>query len=249
MILMESTPSTGKKSVSRTILDATQSLRTKVGVTRSQIASRPFSLWLWQSLVGTHPLVFFYTDLYPQEIKLLLRLFGECRPKTYLEVGVFWGGTFEKVLRHRDSLSLQTKCIGLDLWDEVKDSANSTHYTGCPNREAVNKGLRKRGYENFELLAGLSSQVQNLVKQKVDFAFHDANHTYAAVQEDLEYLYPLLSDGATVVVHNASKDLFPDKDYYKADGGPYQAVMDLAKSGKWKFRQLENRIAVLQRVP
>jgi cephalosporin hydroxylase len=246
---MESTPSAGKKSVSRTILAATHPLRMKVGVTRSQIASRRFSLWLWQTLVGTHPLVFFYTDLFPQEADLLLRLFGERRPKTYLEVGVFWGGTFEKVLKHRDSLSLPTKCIGLDIWDEVKDSANSTHISGCPNREAVHMALARRGYRNFELLVGLSSQVRNRVKEKIDFAFHDANHTYAAVREDLDQLHPLLSDGATVLIHNASMDLEPDKSDYEADGGPYQAAIDLAAAGNWTLEKMENRMAVLRRKP
>ena len=235
------------KAASRTILDATQSLRMKVGATRTQIAARPFSLWLWQTLTGTHPLVFFYTDLFPQEADLLLSLFAERRPKTYLEIGVFWGGTFEKVLKHRDALSLTTKCIGLDLWDEFKDSADTTHYSGAPNREAVHKALAKRGYGNFELLAGLSSQVGNMVKQKIDFAFHDANHTYAAVREDLEQLYPLLSDGATVAIHNASREFEPDKSYFESDGGPYQAAIDLGATDKWTLEKMENRIAVLRR--
>lgn len=237
------------KSVSRTVWDASQSFRMKAGITRSGIASRPFLLWLWQKLVGTHPLVFFYTDLYPQEAELLLRLFSERRPKTYLEVGVFWGGTFEKVLKHRNALSLTTKCIGLDIWDEVKDSEKSTHYTGAPNREAVKKALMRRGHENFELLAGLSSEVRNMVKEKIDFVFHDANHTYAAVRDDLRQLYPLLSDGATVAIHNASKDLFPDKGYYEADGGPYRAAIDLAATGNWTLEKMEYRIAVLRKKP
>jgi cephalosporin hydroxylase len=197
----------------------------------------------------SHPLALFYSDLFPQEIALLLRRFGECRPRTYVEVGVFWGGTFAKVLEHRDALSLQTKCIGLDIWDELKDSAVNTHSSESPNREAVKRALVRRGLGNFELLTGLSSQAEDLIKQKADFLFHDANHTYAAVREDLERFYPLLSEGATVMVHNASKDFEPDKKYYETDGGPYQAVMDLAKTGRWRLEELENRLAVLMRVP
>src|SRR5690349_2180476 len=111
---MESMRSTGKKSLSRTLVDATVPLRKGLGLTRLQIASRPFSLRLWRTVMRSHPLALFYSDLFPQEIALLLRRFGECRPRTYVEVGVFWGGTFAKVLEHRDALSLQTKCIGLD---------------------------------------------------------------------------------------------------------------------------------------
>jgi len=112
----------------------------------------------------------------------------------------------------------------------------------------VRQGLLKRGYSNFELLTCLSMQVRDLIHQKIDFAFHDANHTYAAVKDDLEQLYPILSDGATVLVHNASKDIPPDDSYYKADGGPYQAVTDLAKSGRWNLQQIQRRMAVLQKV-
>ncbi len=245
---MQSTQAAGNPPAPKSFSDATLALRKTFGLTRMQIASRPWSVQLWKTFMGMHPLVFFFTDLHPEEFNLLLGLFGECRPKNYLEIGVFWGGTFEKVLRHRDSLSLPTKCFGLDIWDEVKDSENSTHYSGCPNREAVRQGLVKRGFSNFELLAGLSSQVRNLIDQKIDFAFHDANHTYAAVKDDLEQLYPVLSDRATVLVHNASKDLPPDDAYYKTDGGPYQAVNDLAKTGRWELKQIQRRMAVLQKV-
>jgi predicted O-methyltransferase YrrM len=245
---MQSTQVAGNPPARRSLSDVTLSLRKSLGLTRMQIASRPWSVRLWKTFMGMHPLVFFFTDLHPEELQLLLGLFGECRPKNYLEIGVFWGGTFEKVLQNRDRLSLTTKCFGLDIWDEVRDSENSTHYSGCPSRAAVKQGLVKRGLSNFELLAGLSSQVQNLIDQKIDFAFHDANHTYAAVKDDLEQLYPVLSDGATVLVHNASKDLPPDNDYYATDGGPYQAVMDLGKSGRWNLKQIKRRMAVLQKV-
>lgn len=179
----------------------------------------------------------------------MLKLFKESRPLTYLEVGVFWGGTFKEILRCRDAWSLPTKCVGLDVWDEIRVSANNTHVSGWPKRELVRRALMRRHFGNFELLSGLSSQVRDLIDGKIDFAFHDANHTYAAVKEDLEQLYPLMSDGAVMIVHNASKDFEPDKSYYQTDGGPYQAVMDLVKLGKWDLTALEYRLAVLKKLP
>lgn len=247
MIPMASTPDTQSKSLAKTLSGATLQFRRRIGLTREQIAARPFALQLWNVIARKHPLVL-RTDLFPQETELLLRHFKESRPKTYLEVGVFWGGTFKNILEHRDALSLPTKCIGLDVWDEIHDAASSTHTSGWPNREVVNSALLKCGFKNFELLSGLSSQAGSLIAGKIDFALHDANHTYAAVIEDLNRLHPLLTDGATMVVHNAGKEFEPDKTYHETDGGPYQAVLDLAKAGKWELTTLEYRIAVLKKL-
>ena len=245
---MEPTWNTRKISLGKTLLDATVPLRRRLGFTRSQIASSRWACWGWSVITHSHPLVL-KTDLFPPETELLLRLFKESRPLTYLEIGVFWGGTFKEILRYRDALSLRTKCIGLDVWDEIENSTSNTHVSGWPNREVVKRALIKRHFGNFELLSGMSSQIRDLVDDKIDFAFHDANHTYAAVKEDLEQLYPLMSNGATMVVHNASKDFEPDKGYYQSDGGPYQAVMDLVKLGKWNLKALDYRLAVLQKLP
>lgn len=58
-----------------------------------------------------------------------------------------------------------------------------------------------------------------------------------------------MSDGATVLVHNAGTEFEPDKSYVAADGGPYQAVMDLVAQGKWELVEIAYRIAVLKRLP
>ena len=248
MIFMAAIPDAQSKSLGKTLSGATLNFRRRIGLTREQIAARPFSLQLWNVIARKHPLVL-RTDLFPQETELLLRCFKEARPKTYLEVGVFWGGTFRNILEHRDALSLPTKCIGLDVWDEVLDAASTTHTSGWPDRKIVGDALLKCGFKNFELLSGLSTHAGSLIKGKIDFALHDANHTYAAVMEDLSELHPLLTDGATMVVHNAGKEFEPDKTYFQTDGGPYQAIMDLVKAGQWELKTLEYRLAVLKKNP
>ena len=232
-----------KKSLTRTILDATVPARQRIGLTCPQMLHR------WRkSIVRSHPALL-TTDLYPEETAMLLNAFEEARPLTYLEIGVFWGGTFRNVLQHRDALSLPTKCYGIDIWDEIFDSSNTTHGTGQPIRALVRNALTKQNYDRFDLLTGLSLDVQKLISSKIDFAFHDANHTYAAVIEDLDLLHPLMSDDATLLVHNAGKEFEPDKTYYLSDGGPYRAIMDLVKLGKWELKALEYRMAVLKRIP
>ena len=218
-------------------------MRQAVGFTRKQLLHK------WRKSVShSHPQLM-TTDLFPEETKMLLDTFEEARPKTYLEVGVFWGGSFRNVLKHRDQLGLDTKCYAIDIWDQIYDPADTTHGTGQPIKDLVKRALEKQGLGRFELLTGLSTDIQRLVKFKIDYAFHDANHTYAAVVEDLDLLHPLMSDGATLLVHNAGKEYEPDKMYFETDGGPYQAVMDLVAQGKWELGGLEYRIAVLRKIP
>ena len=240
---MNDTNDAPSKSLIRTFLDTTVPLRQRMGLTRPQMLHR------WRkSIVRSHPQLL-TTDLYPQETKMLLDAFREAKPRTYLEVGVFWGGTFKNVLQLRDELSLDTKCYGIDIWDEIYDSSNTTHGTGQPIRALVANALKRQNLDRFDLLTGLSVDVQRLIQFKIDFAFHDANHTYAAVVEDLELIHPLMSDGAMMLVHNAGTEYEPDKTYVEADGGPYQAILDLVKLGRWELLALEYRMAVLRRIP
>jgi cephalosporin hydroxylase len=232
-----------KTSVLQKIVQVTLPVRQSMGLTRKQLVHR------WRkNVTHSHPQLM-TTDLFPEETRMLLDAFEKTRPAIYLEVGVFWGGTFRNVLKRRDELSLTTKCYAIDIWDELYDPADTTHGTGQPIKEVVRRALLKQGLGGFDLLTGLSVDVQKLIKEKIDLAFHDANHTYAAVIEDLDLLYPLLSDGATVLVHNAGKEYEPDKMYFETDGGPYQAVMDLVKQGKWELMALEYRMAVLKKIP
>jgi len=245
---MSTTAVAKNQSIAGRFIAATVPFRLRLGLTRSQIAASPFKLWCWKAATRSHPLVL-TTDLFPQETEILLEAFQASRPKTYLEIGVFWGGTFKNILQCRDRLALPTKCFGLDVWDEILDATTNTHVSGWPNRELVKRGLTKHGLGNFELLAGLSSQVRNLIDCKIDFAFHDANHTYAAVIEDLGQLYPLMSNSATLAVHNAGTDYEPDTSYVQTDGGPHRAITDLVKQGKWELKTLAYRLAVLKRLP
>lgn len=236
-------PNPHNSSLLKNIIKVTLPARQSMGLTRRQLVHR------WRkNVTHSHPQLM-TTDLFPEETRMLLDAFEETRPAIYLEIGVFWGGTFRNVLKRRDELSLPTKCNAIDIWDELYDPSDTTHGTGQPIKEIVRRSLVKQGLGSFDLLTGLSVDVQKLINEKIDLAFHDANHTYAAVIEDLNLLYPLLSDGATVLVHNAGKEYEPDKMYFETDGGPYQAIMDLVEQGKWKLTALEFRMAVLKKVP
>lgn len=209
--------------------DATWNFRKRLGLTRKR------------------PIPLLKSDLTSRELATLHESFAELRPKTYLEVGVFWGGSFKQVLECRNALGLTTKCVGIDLWDEIRDQQANTHVSGCPNRRKVAAALEAAGLNGFELLAANCSDLDRVFSDSVEVAFHDANHTYQAVRDDAAHLGKLLVPGGRLLVHNASQDLMPDKLYVAQDGGPFRAVTELAQSGAWELLEIRDRMAVLRK--
>ena len=205
--------------------------------------------WPWRKRLGLvrTRLPLLQSGLTPGEIDTLLANLRETSPRVYVEVGVFWGGSFRHVLAERDALGLNTECFGVDIWDEIKDPSTNTHVSGMPNRRKVEQALRKAGFDRFTLLAATAAELKRLVPADFELAFHDANHTYQSVRDDMGYIRELMKPGGRLLIHNASRDLKPDRDYVAADGGPYQAVMDEAAAGTWELIEIRERMAVLRK--
>jgi cephalosporin hydroxylase len=196
-------------------------------------------------LVRQYPLL--QSDFTPGEIECLRTNFREVAPTVYVEIGVFWGGSFCKVLQERSALRLNTDCFGIDIWDEIKDADASTHVSGMPNRRKVEQALRKAGCDRFTLLAATAADLNRLVPSGFDLVLHDANHTYQAVRADMAFIHDGMKPGGRLLVHNAGRDAWPDRDYVAADGGPYQAVHDEAATGRWELMEIRERMAVLRK--
>jgi cephalosporin hydroxylase len=188
-----------------------------------------------------------WTDLTPGELDLLLSSVRDLRPRVYLEVGVWWGGSFRRVLETRKSLGLSTECIGIDVWDELQDAVPTTHVSAWPNRRRVTRALARRGLEPFTFLVGTCADLKRLLERPVDLAFHDANHTYQAVHDDLEHLWHAMSPGATLLVHNTSEHMKPDFWYVAKDGGPHLAIAEHVAAGRWELLRYRERMAVLRK--
>jgi hypothetical protein len=149
--------------------------------------------------------------------------------------------------RGRATGCLTTECFGIDLWDEISDGTKNTHTSSKPNRRKVGNALRQSGHDRFTLLAGTPAELKKLVPADIELVFHDANHTYQAVRDDMRNIREVMKPGGRLLVHNASQDRLPDRDYVTVDGGPHRAVMDETGSGNWELIEIRERMAVLRK--
>ncbi len=199
-----------------------------------------------ENFKGGDPSKLFISDLLPEERQLLQDSFLEARPRTYLEIGVGWAGSFSLLLSCRDQSGLKTRFYGLDCFDRILDVEPNTHISGWPSYDLVAQALSHR-FGNYQLIVGLAKDSGRLVPKPIDMAFHDANHTYAALNRDLFILYGLLSEKGIVAVHSTSLGRDPDRYYVARDGGPRRAVDEQICQGKYVRRQEADRLTILEK--
>ncbi len=119
---------------------------------------------------------------------VLYGLIRGLKPRTYLEVGVRWGGS-ARIVASAMEANGSGKAVGLD-----------------PDLSAFRPRAREL-FGRYATVRGYSpDDIGKAVKEldgPVDFAFIDAVHTYSAVKEDLAGILPYLSDTACILFHDA----------------------------------------------
>lgn len=121
------------------------------------------------------------------------------KPNTYVELGLYEGETFRKVVQHTK------KAYGIDLkqnpfLDSMKNSNVNIHYTTTDSF-----------FENF--------------KEGIDMAFIDADHCLESVKKDFNNVLKLLNPGGIILLH----DTDPDSDFYIQPGycGDSYKIVDI----------------------
>jgi hypothetical protein len=126
--------------------------------------------------------------------------------KTFVEIGVNKGETTISLCESAQQTGGHV--YGFDLWE--------THgllkqYPSRGSKEVVHKLLSGAGYKNYTLtkVDSFSDEFKDIVKQtvggKIDIAFIDACHSYRGCLNDLQAVYPLLSDTGIVVFHDTQR--------------------------------------------
>jgi hypothetical protein len=181
------------------------------------------------------------SDLTSIEIETLLKCCAEAPGETYMEIGVYAGGTLNRIMMEYNFHNY----IGVDLFEDFKKSLDNTHIDETFSVEQIaavlpqKPGLKLLKMDSRELLTEFPYGFSGLV-------FIDGNHTYNATLIDFLNAHMLLQYGF-ICIHNASNTMHPDLNYVEADGGPYK-VVEFAK----KLRDLEyigtfDRLAVFRK--
>lgn len=219
----------------------------------SQLAHRMFGVKtedeLREKLYGTR------SDLTEAEHNAITRCLDEFEAPKYCEVGVYFGGNFDKVLNwlannkedyHGFGVDLFEDLSGIGQSDQTHDLYNKWNILNVAHRDSLRSALEDRGREKFDLLKGNSDDVVASMETSCDVYFLDGNHTYAQTLADALACLSKTSSGAYLVFHNASKNIPPDDQYVARDGGPWLVCDELSKREDIEYVGLYDRCAVLR---
>lgn len=156
---------------------------------------------------------------------------------SYLEVGVFGGGTMKFV----KNVATKTQFVGVDLFEDYIPSDVNTHCPGTYRCSDVQEFLGDR----VRLIKGDSDNVLPTMTEKFNFIFIDGNHKYDATLRDFNNAKKLLVPGGQIAFHNCSTHMDPDFDLYNIiDGGPWRVALELVENGVATLIQQEDRLGV-----
>jgi predicted O-methyltransferase YrrM len=148
----------------------------------------------------------------PLERFVTAQLLHYFKPKRIVEVGAYRGTTTRLFL---DNMSPDARVYTIDLPPEtdaaglraVSDERLIIHrkpgaeYVDHPRREAVTRIFG----DTFD------PRTWEEVPQGIDFAFIDASHSYEAVRNDTERLWPKLSENAVILWHDYTETVSPER--------------------------------------
>jgi hypothetical protein len=167
------------------------------------------------------------------------------RSPTYAEIGVYFGGTFSKVLEYLKKNKKEYWAHGFDLFEDLQNETfgnNQTHdiknkwnILNVAFKDELKESLKRKGFNKFSLHKGCSSKKVDETNMTVDLGFIDGNHTYNQTKLDFEAILKKCQKGSVIVFDNSSNDIEPDPRYVNLDGGPWKVCQELKKDNRVKF--------------
>ena len=117
------------------------------------------------------------------------------KPITYVEIGVFYGGVFRRVLEQLTEDG--DFAYGMDLFEQGPEhTKGNTHVSGFVDSHVVRDELAKRGFTNFMLFVGDSAEtVPQLPPIRNGLIVIDGNHTFEATKKDFINIYEKMENG------------------------------------------------------
>lgn len=197
----------------------------------------------------------FYTGVKSVEHQLIMDCFVGIEKPVYLEVGVNYGGTFQKMLPK------SFMAYGVDLFDMAYEE-ELNFKVGWPHRtqthdiggkfglntaiiDELTKALKKRGHDNFKLIKGYSHEQIPLIDDVFDVVFIDGNHTYNQTKFDFECCFKKSRIGTCFCFHNATEQEY--RQFYK-DGGPWKVCEELMDNKSLEYIGAQHTAKAFRRI-
>jgi predicted O-methyltransferase YrrM len=158
---------------------------------------------------------------------LLSTMFHFLQPKVVMEAGVAQGGTLAawcQLAPPDATIIALDRCLD-DCRPRPGDPVHSSIYNG-PLKSTTEGGgihhLKKKG----QTMVGVNGwthdpAVQDKVKhvlngRTIDFLFHDVSHSARMTREDMVWMWPLVSPGGIMALHDIQPSAHPDCDKSEA---------------------------------
>ncbi len=121
------------------------------------------------------------------------------RPKTVVELGVFWGGSFFVFCQAVKASGSPTICHAVDTWEGDSQAGKldeSTFLEFQKNRETHFADISQVKRMRFE------QALDSFPDESIDLLHIDGFHTYEAVKHDYETWLPKVAKGGIILFHD-----------------------------------------------
>lgn len=161
---------------------------------------------------------------------------------SYMEIGVMKGGNLVRMSNLFAINNYKCKITAYDCFAELAPvDPNNTHTSGFQPIDSVKDTIKYYGYK-VEFIQALAKNAREVLPDgtKYDVVFHDADHSFEGVYEDLKAIRPFVRDNGYVCVH----DIIYDKERDAYGGGA--AVSKLIKEGAYDLLEIVDSMGVLR---
>jgi hypothetical protein len=159
---------------------------------------RPNDLWDWVGPLYQLPPCL-PDSAWTGHIPFLSLLIQLARPRTFVELGVWLGGSFLAACEAAKSFATETRCYGVDTW---RGDEHAGFFEGDPVYQSLRTFVAQR-YQGSELIrATFDEAVARFEDRSIDLLHIDGLHTYEAVAHDFRTWLPKLSERAIVLFHD-----------------------------------------------
>ena len=177
-----------------------------------------------------------------EEINTIFECLENFDNPVYAEIGVYFGGTFSKVLRYLKHNKNKYWAHGFDLFEDLQNEKfgeNQTHdiknkwnILNVAFMSELEEKLKDKGFKFFTLHKGYSDKKVDEIDININVGFIDGNHTYNQTKLDFESILKKCKKGSIIVFDNSSNNIEPDPRYVALDGGPWKVCEELKKDSR-----------------